>query len=72
MKFLHFQSFNCYEKKWSAYVGLMVFVNQTEKETRKSQNFAMRKVAFKSGLSVSLMSLVRILREDRVFPSLFD
>ena len=49
----------------------MVFVNQTEKETRQSQNFTMRNFAFKRGL-LSLMSLVRILRADTVFLCLFD
>ena len=51
-------------------MDLMVFVNQTEKETRKSQNVAMRKFAFKRRL-LSLMSLVRILRGARVFLGLF-
>ena len=46
----------------------MEFVNQTEKETRKSQNFVMRKFAFKL---FSLMSLVRILRGARAFLGLF-
>ena len=33
-------------------MDLMVFVNQTEKETRKSQNFAMRKLMKKNWLIV--------------------
>ena len=47
-------------------MDVMVFVNQTEKETRQSQNFTMRNFAFKRGL-LSLMSLVRILREIEYF-----
>ena len=37
-------------------MDLMVFVNQTEKETRKSQNFVMRKFAFKRGVVFDVIS----------------